>query len=76
MATFEKSWRDEWGIGRVEGRKEEEMLGNYRLLRFRSTRKILRLINKLFVSAQEITDNVNLSRENYVRLIQFAFIKA
>lgn len=53
-----------------EGRKEEEMLGNYRPLNsFRSTRKILQLINRLFVSAQEITDNMGLARANYVRLI-------
>lgn len=59
----------------MERRKEEETLGNCRPFNFRSTRKVQQLLNKLFVSAQEIKDNMDLSRVNYVKLIQFPFIE-
>lgn len=58
--------RDEGGIRRAKRRKEEEMLGNYKPLNFRSTiKKIPQLIKKP-VSAREVMDNMDLSRACYV----------
>lgn len=70
MADLGKSWRDEGGTGREEGRKEEEKLGNYRPLNWKYA-----VISKQFVSIQQITDNMESSGADYVRLIQFSLPK-